>query len=103
MFFRQYYLGCLSHASYLIGDTATGQAVVVYPQRDVDEYLADTDAYGLRIDVDAAAALRSTTVPLDVREESEWLAGHAPEQVHNPLGQAARSRSATPMGARSAT
>ena len=31
MFFRQYYLGCLSHASYLIGDTTTGRAVVVDP------------------------------------------------------------------------
>ena len=41
MFFRQYYLGCLSHASYLIGDTVTGEAVVVDPQRDVAEYLAE--------------------------------------------------------------
>ena len=32
MFFRQYYLGCLSHASYLVGDTTTGRAVVVDPQ-----------------------------------------------------------------------
>ncbi len=32
MFFRQYYLACLSHASYLIGDTSTGRAVVVDPQ-----------------------------------------------------------------------
>jgi hydroxyacylglutathione hydrolase len=44
MFFRQYYLGCLSHASYLIGDTTTGKAVVVDPQRDVAEYLADAEA-----------------------------------------------------------
>ena len=44
MFFRQYYLGCLSHASYLIGDTTTGRAVVVDPQRDVAEYLADAEA-----------------------------------------------------------
>ncbi len=49
MFFRQYYLGCLSHASYLIGDTATGRAVVVDPQRDVAEYLADAEAHGLTI------------------------------------------------------
>ncbi len=49
MFFRQYYLGCLSHASYLIGDTVTGQAVVVDPQRDVAEYVADADANGLTI------------------------------------------------------
>ncbi len=50
MFFRQYYLGCLSHASYLIGDTTTGRAVVVDPQRDVAEYLADAEANGLRIE-----------------------------------------------------
>ena len=46
MFFRQYYLGCLSHASYLIGDTVTGQAVVVDPQRDTAQYVADADANG---------------------------------------------------------
>jgi len=46
MFLKQYYLGCLSHASYLIGDESTGKAVVVDPQRDVDEYLADAEAHG---------------------------------------------------------
>jgi hydroxyacylglutathione hydrolase len=49
MFFRQYYLACLSHASYLIGDTSTGRAIVVDPQRDVAEYLADAAASGLSI------------------------------------------------------
>jgi hydroxyacylglutathione hydrolase len=49
VFFRQYYLGCLSHASYLIGDETTGEAVVVDPQRDVGAYLADAEAKGLRI------------------------------------------------------
>ena len=38
MIFKQYYLGCLSHASYLIGDQATGRAVVD-PQRDNAAYL----------------------------------------------------------------
>ncbi len=50
MIFTQYYLGCLSQASYLIGDEATGTAVVVDPRRDVDEYLADAAARGLRIE-----------------------------------------------------
>ena len=50
MFFRQYYLGCLSHASYLIGDTTTGRAVVVDPQRDVAEYVVDAEANGLAIE-----------------------------------------------------
>ena len=49
MIFTQYYLGCLSQASYLIGDEGTGTAVIVDPRRDVDEYLADADARGLKI------------------------------------------------------
>lgn len=50
MFFAQYYLDCLSQASYMIGDRSTGRAVVVDPRRDVTEYLADAEAHGLRID-----------------------------------------------------
>lgn len=49
MRFTQYYLDCLSQASYLIGDETTGQAVVVDPRRDVSEYLADAEAHGLTI------------------------------------------------------
>lgn len=49
MLLKQYYLGCLSHASYLIGDLASGRAVVVDPQRDVSQYIADADANGLTI------------------------------------------------------
>jgi len=47
MFFKQFYLGCLAHASYLIG--SDGEAVVVDPQRDVDEYLAEASAHGFQI------------------------------------------------------
>jgi glyoxylase-like metal-dependent hydrolase (beta-lactamase superfamily II) len=50
MFFRQYDLGCLSLYSYLIGDTTTGRAAVVDPQRDVAQYLADAEANGLTIE-----------------------------------------------------
>ena len=50
LWFRQYYLGCLSHASYLVGDTSTGRAVVVAPQRDIDQYLRDAEANELRIE-----------------------------------------------------
>ncbi len=49
MILKQFYLGCLAHASYLIGDEATHAAVVVDPQRDVDEYLAFARAHGLEI------------------------------------------------------
>ncbi|MFD8783224.1 rhodanese-like domain-containing protein [Kitasatospora sp. NPDC059599] len=49
MIFSQYYLDCLSQASYLIADERTGQAVIVDPRRDVDEYLADAMARGLTV------------------------------------------------------
>ncbi|MGA7990742.1 MAG: MBL fold metallo-hydrolase, partial [Thermoanaerobaculia bacterium] len=47
MIFRQFYLGCLAHASYLIGDG--GEAAVVDPRRDVDEYVAEAAVRGLAI------------------------------------------------------
>jgi rhodanese-related sulfurtransferase/glyoxylase-like metal-dependent hydrolase (beta-lactamase superfamily II) len=49
MILKQYYLGCLAHASYLIGDEASSTAVVVDPQRDIDQYLADAAKFGLEI------------------------------------------------------
>src|SRR5712691_5045829 len=49
MILHQFYLNCLAHASYLIGDEATRVAAVVDPQRDIDQYLAFADAHGLRI------------------------------------------------------
>lgn len=50
MLFTQYYLDCLSQASYLIADDATKRAVLVDPRRDIDEYLADVRARGLTIE-----------------------------------------------------
>ena len=51
MHFTQYYLDCLSQASYLIGDQTTGRAVVVDPRRDIQEYLDDAEAAGLHIEL----------------------------------------------------
>jgi len=51
MHFTQYYLDCLSQASYLIGDTTTGRAVVVDPRRDIDEYVRDAADAGLTIEL----------------------------------------------------
>jgi hydroxyacylglutathione hydrolase len=47
MYFKQFYLGCLAHASYLIG--ADGEAAVVDPQRDVDQYIEEAAAQNLKI------------------------------------------------------
>ena len=46
---RQYYLACLSHASYLITDEKTKTAAVVDPQRDIDQYIADAKTGGYTI------------------------------------------------------
>jgi hydroxyacylglutathione hydrolase len=48
MYFQQFYLTCLSHASYMIG--SEGVACVVDPQRDVSIYLDEARAQGLRIE-----------------------------------------------------
>ena len=45
MILEQYYIECLSHASYLIGDETTGRAIVVDPRRDIDDYLSDAAKY----------------------------------------------------------
>ena len=50
MILKQFYLNCLAHASYLIGDEQSRTAAVVDPQRDVDQYLAFADEHGLRIE-----------------------------------------------------
>jgi hydroxyacylglutathione hydrolase len=46
---KQFYLPCLAHASYLIGDEETGTAAVVDPQRDTDQYIACAAEHALMI------------------------------------------------------
>ena len=65
MKFTQYYLDCLSQASYLIGDESTGRAVVVDPRRDTDEYVRDAEAAGLTIEL-----------VLETHFHADFLSGH---------------------------
>ncbi len=65
MILQQYYLDCLSHASYLIGDETTGRAVVVDPQRDVAEYVADARERGLTIEM-----------VIETHFHADFLSGH---------------------------
>jgi len=46
---KQYYLSCLAHASYLVGDEASSTAIVVDPQRDIQKYVDDAANFGLQI------------------------------------------------------
>ena len=50
MILHQFYLNCLAHASYLIGDEETGTAAVVDPQRDIERYLVFAKEHGLQIE-----------------------------------------------------
>lgn len=65
MKFIQYYLDCLSHASYLIADETTRRAVVVDPQRDVAEYLRDAEELGYRIEL-----------VIETHFHADFLSGH---------------------------
>ena len=65
MIFHQYYLDCLSHASYLVADETTGRAVIVDPRRDVQEYLDDAEAQGLTIEL-----------VLETHFHADFLSGH---------------------------
>ncbi len=47
MYFEQFYLGCLAHASYLLA--SDGEGVVVDPQRDVELYLKAAADHGVTI------------------------------------------------------
>jgi len=49
MILKQYSLGCLAHASYFLGDEESGTAVIVDPQRDIHQYVADANNLGLKI------------------------------------------------------
>lgn len=49
MIFKQFYLNCLAHASYLIGDEETRTAAVVDPRRDIGLYLEEAERHGLHI------------------------------------------------------
>ena len=65
MIFTQYYLDCLSQASYLIGDETSGRAVVVDPRRDIAEYVSDAAAAGLTIEL-----------VIETHFHADFLSGH---------------------------
>ncbi len=49
MQFKQFFLGCLAHASYYIG--SEGEAAIVDPQRDVAQYLDEAEANNQKINI----------------------------------------------------
>ena len=49
MYLEQFHLESLGHASYLVGDEDTGDALVLDPQRDVRAYFEAARAHGFRV------------------------------------------------------
>ena len=49
MILHQFYLNCLAHASYVVGDEHSGVAAVVDPQRDIEQYISFAQEHGLKI------------------------------------------------------
>ena len=79
MYFKQFYLGCLAHASYLIG--SDGEAAVVDPQRDVDIYLEEAQHQGLKI-----RHVIETHLHADFVSGHRELAGHTGAKVYFFVG-----------------
>jgi glyoxylase-like metal-dependent hydrolase (beta-lactamase superfamily II)/rhodanese-related sulfurtransferase len=92
MILKQYYLGCLAHASYLIADRAAGCAAVIDPQRDIEQYLADAR----ELDCEIAHAFLT-------HMHADFIAGHL--ELRDRVGatihlgaQASAEYAFTPMG-----
>ncbi|MDQ2827233.1 MAG: MBL fold metallo-hydrolase [Actinomycetota bacterium] len=92
MFFKQFFLESLGHASYLVGSEQTGEALVLDPQRKVDAYFEVARAQGLRLryalDTHGHNDYLSGLAELSARSEVEVLgsaAGHL-GYAHRPVG-----------------
>lgn len=63
MILQQFYLACLSQASYLVADEASRRAVVVDPRRDVGDYLDAAQRQGLSIELVVLTHVHADFVP----------------------------------------
>src|SRR5258706_5608064 len=63
MMLEQFYLGCLSQASYLVADPQTRRAMVVDPRRDIDEYLAAAAEHDLIIELVVLTHVHADFIP----------------------------------------
>ena len=63
MKFKQFYLGCLAHASYYVG--SDGEAAIIDPQRDVGQYLDE-----------AAANNQKIKYVIETHSHADFVSGH---------------------------
>jgi hydroxyacylglutathione hydrolase len=62
MIFRHIYHRELAQASYLVGCAVTGEALVIDPNRDIDQYIKLAEAEGLRTYLGLNITLKTNTV-----------------------------------------
>jgi hydroxyacylglutathione hydrolase len=91
MIFKQFHLESLGHASYLVGDSKTGKALILDARRDVDIYFDAAREAGLRIayaiDSHGHNDYLSGITELQARQDIEVLgfAGAGFEYEHTPV------------------
>ena len=96
MLLHQFYLGCLAHASYLIGDEQSGAAAVVDPQRDVDQYVASRASMACRSATSCSRTSTPTSSPVisscTSRQVRRFISGgrRRPSTPFTPLGDGDR-------------
>src|SRR5438094_208074 len=87
MHFRQFHLGCLAHAPYLIGSGS--ETAVVDPQRDIAWHMANLPLASVeQISIEELRQRieeSSVDIILDVRRPKEWETGHIPQATSMPL------------------
>lgn len=74
MLFKQFFVESLGHASYLVADESTGEALVFDPRRDVDAYFAEARNQGFRI-----------TYVVDSHGHNDYLSGIREIQARQPV------------------
>ena len=104
--FKQFYLSCLAHASYLVGDSVTRTAAIVDPQRDVQQYLDEAKAHGLEIRHVILTHLHADFLAghLELRDEvgaAIYLGAQAKAEYHVHAAENRRQDRARPRGSRS--
>ncbi|MBK1705234.1 MBL fold metallo-hydrolase [Halochromatium glycolicum] len=90
MFFKQFYLPSLGHASYLVGSEESGEALVLDVRRDVETYFAEAREQGMRI-----------RYACDTHQHNDYLSGicELPERGDVQLLAGARAEVGYPVRA----
>ena len=92
MIFKQFYLKSLGHASYFIGSEDTGEALVLDLRRDVDDYLEEAQARGMRLRYSADSHQHNDYLSGICELPGRYLRGGLPVVGHGQSAEEGGSR-----------